>query len=525
MNTTEFLTIATAIVPERAAIVFQGQEISFAALQERVSRLANALADQGVGAGDRIATMQVNCNQGIETYFATARLDAIYTPLNFRAKAEELEHLLAIAQPSILFIGERYLPLLVQDEALPPERVVVLDGPATEGRTSYDGLLAGAAPDELHFPQAGDDATTVIMFTAGTTGVPKGVMLTHDSFAAYILANVSPADPEVEETNLLAVPLYHIAGLQAALAAVYGGRTLVVMRQFEPLEWLTLAQRYRANRAMLVPTMLKRLLDHPRFHQFDLSALDVITYGAAPMAIGVIKKAIQELPGVRFINAFGQTETASTITMLPPEDHVLEGAPEELEKKLRRLTSIGKPLEDVEVRIVGEDGSPVPVGQVGEIAAQGLRMMKGYWRQESATRDTLRSGWVYTGDLGYQDEDGYIYLAGRARDFIKRGGEMISPEEVEQVLMSHPEVEEAAVIGVPDVEWGEQVRALVVRRWSSACGGRPDPSTRVSEAELIDHCRQKLASFKLPRSVVFIDELPRNALGKVLKRELRQQYG
>ncbi|MEK7815108.1 MAG: AMP-binding protein, partial [Chloroflexota bacterium] len=438
------------------------------------------------------------------------------TPLNFRAKAEELEHLLAIAQPSMLFIGERYLPLLLAsgDEALPPERVVVLDGPATEGRTSYDGLLAGAAPDELHFPQADDDATTVIMFTAGTTGVPKGVMLTHDSFASYLLANVSPADPEVEETNLLAVPLYHIAGLQAALAAVYGGRTLVVMRQFEPLEWLTLAQRHRANRAMLVPTMLKRLLDHPRFHQFDLSALAVITYGAAPMPLEVIKKAIQELPGVQFINAFGQTETASTITMLPPEDHVLEGAPEELEKKLRRLTSIGKPLEDVEVRIVAEDGSPVPVGQVGEIVARGLRMMKGYWRQESATRDTLRSGWVYTGDLGYQDEDGYIYLAGRARDFIKRGGEMISPEEVEQVLMSHPEVEEAAVIGVPDVEWGEQVRALVVRR-----------STRMTEAELIDHCRQRLASFKLPRSVVFIDELPRNALGKVLKRELRQQYG
>jgi acyl-CoA synthetase (AMP-forming)/AMP-acid ligase II len=514
MNTTEFLAIASAIVPERAAIIFQGQEISFAGLSRRVNRLANALADRGVAAGDRIATMQVNCNQGIETYFAAAQLDAIYTPLNFRAKAEELEHLLAIAQPSILFVGERYLALLGAYEALSPERVVVLDGPATEGRTSYDGLLAGAAPGELHFPQAGDDATTVIMFTAGTTGVPKGVMLSHDSFASYLLANVSPADPEEEETNLLAVPLYHIAGLQAALAAVYGGRTLVVMRQFEPLEWLTLAQRHRANRAMLVPTMLKRLLDHPRFHQFDLSALKVITYGAAPMPLEVIKKAIQALPGVQFINAFGQTETASTITMLPPEDHLLSAAPEELEKKLRRLTSIGKPLEDVEVRIVAEDGSPVPVGHVGEIVARGPRMMKGYWRQESATRDTLRSGWVYTGDLGYRDEDGYIYLAGRARDFIKRGGEMISPEEVEQMLMSHPGVEEAAVIGVPDVEWGEQVRALVVRR-----------SPRVTEAELTGHCRQRLASFKLPRSVVFIDELPRNALGKVLKRELRQQYG
>jgi acyl-CoA synthetase (AMP-forming)/AMP-acid ligase II len=428
--------------------------------------------------------------------------------------------MLSIAQPELLFLGQRYLPLVGPEEShspLSPDRVVVLDAVPTGGNLGYESLLESST-DPLHFPEAADDDTTVIMFTAGTTGVPKGVLLTHDSFSSYLLSTVMPADPEVEETNLLAVPLYHIAGLQAALAAVYGGRTLAMLRQFDPLEWLTVAQTHRANRAMLVPTMLKRLMDHPQFHDFDLSSLNVITYGAAPMPLPVIQKAIREFPGVRFINAFGQTETASTITMLPPEDHILEGRPEEIELKLRRLTSIGKPLEDVEVMIVDEDGQPAPTGAVGEIVARGSRMMKGYWQQEAATREAIRSGWVYTGDLAYQDEDGYIYLAGRAKDFIKRGGEMISPEEVEQVLLSHPKVQEAAVIGVPDLEWGEEVRALVVT------GSNP-ASREELRAELIEHCNQRLASFKRPRSVVFVDELPRNVMGKVLKRDLREEYG
>ena len=517
MNTSEFLTIAGAIVPDRPAVIFDGRTITFEGLAERVNRLANGLSEIGVGPGDRVATMQVNTNQCVEAYFAAAQLDAIYVPINFRAKSEELAQMLDIAQPSCLLIGERYVPL-VAEGSVPSERVIVLDGELNGGpgsdRLGYHGLLAGASPEQMHFPEAGDEDTTVIMFTAGTTGVPKGVMLTHDSFSSYLLATVEPADPDVEESNLITVPFYHIAGLQAALAAVYGGRTLVVMRQFEPVEWMHLVQEYRTNRAMLVPTMLKHIMEHPKFSEYDLSSLDVITYGAAPMPLEVIREAIGRFPGARFINAFGQTETASTITMLPPEDHVLDGSPEEIETKLRRLTSIGKPLDDVEVEIVDEAGQSVPVGETGEIAARGSRMMAGYWQEESATRDTLRGGWVYTGDLGYQDQDGYIYLSGRAKDFIKRGGEMISPEEVEQVLRSHPELDDAAVIGVPDVEWGEEVRAVVV--------GRAD---RVTEEQIIEFCRDKLAGFKRPRSVVFIGELPRNVMGKVLKRDLREEYG
>ena len=516
MNTTELLTIAGAIVPERTAMVFEDQRFTYLDLQDRVNRLTNALADLGVGRGDRVATMQVNCNQIVETYFAAARLDAIFVPLTFRARGEELTHMLNSAEPTVLFVGGRYVDLVrsIGDEFVPPNYIASLEERVGGEWLFYEDLLESSSADEMHFPEGDDEDTTILMFTAGTTGVPKGVMLTHQSFTSYLLSNVAPPDPDLEERNLLSVPLYHIAGMQAVLAAIYGGRTLIVMRQFEPVEWMDLVQRERADRAMIVPTMLKQLMDHDRFPSYDLSSLEVITYGAAPMPLEVIRRAIKEFPGARFINAFGQTETASTITMLPPEDHVLEGTPEEVEKKLKRLTSIGTPLDDVEVAIVDEDGQPVPAGEVGEIVARGPRIMKGYWGEDEATAGTIKGGWLYTGDLGYQDEDGYIYLAGRAKDFIKRGGEMISPEEVERVLLSYPGVEDAAIIGVPDMDWGERVRAVVVLK-----------GARVTEQELIEHTRQRLAGFKRPESVVFVEELPRNPLGKLLKRVLREDYG
>ena len=228
------------------------------------------------------------------------------------------------------------------------------------------------------------------MYTSGTTGRPKGVPLRHNAFVTYVLDNVDPASPEVEERNLLTVPLYHVAGIQAMLAAIYGGRTLVLMRQFEVKEWLETIQREQATRAMLVPTMLKRIIDDPDFAKYDLSSLKVITYGAAPMPFEVINKAIQVMPWVRFINAFGQTETASTITTLGPEDHIIEGTEEERKKKLKRLTSsIGKPLPDVEVKIVDEEGKTLPSAEVGEILARGPRIMTGYWRDEQKTAQAM----------------------------------------------------------------------------------------------------------------------------------------
>lgn len=515
MNTTEFLTITSAIVPDRVATIFEGHHQPYGKFQERVMLLADGLAKLGVSPGDRVGTIHVNCPQHIEAYFASAMLDAIYVPMNFRVRSDELTYMVNNASPKVMFVGERYVDLVqsVAPKVDSVKQYIALDG-VTSPWPSYEEFLASASAEE-RFPQADDGDITIILYTAGTTGEPKGVMLTHNSFSSYILSSVSPVDPEVEERNILTVPLHHVAGIQAVLSAIYSGRSLIIQRQFEPKDWMDLVQGERANRAMMVPTMLKQLLDHPEFHQYDLSSLEVITYGAAPMPIPVIRRAIQEFPGVRFINAFGQTETASTITMLPPEDHVLEGSAEEVELKMKRLSSIGRPLDDVEVRIVSEDGDDIPVGATGEIVARGDRLMKGYWGNEVATRETVRNGWLYTGDLGYFDDDGYIYLSGRAKDFIKRGGEMIAPEEVEQVLHSHPAVDEAAIIGVPDESWGELVRAVVV--------AKSEPP--VTEDALIEYCRERLASFKRPESVVFINELPRNPLGKVLKRVLREQHG
>ena len=514
MNVSEFLAISAAIVPDRDALVFEGRRTTFEDLQHRVNRLAAGLRDLGVGPGDRIGIVQVNTDQVVEAYFAAARLDAVFVPLNFRARADEMSFMVSDSAPKVLLAGARYLDLLdgICDDIDSVERRISLDVPR-DGWMDYSELIEGAPDDEI-WPTSGEDDLAMLLFTSGTTSLPKGVMLSHNSFSSYILSHVTPADPDIAERNLLTVPLYHIAGMQAMISAVYGGRTLIIQRQFDADQWMDLVETERVDRAMMVPTMLKMLMDHENFRKYDMSSLRVITYGAAPMPIEVIRRAIVEFPNAQFINAFGQTETAATITMLPPDDHVLNGSCEEVERKLKRLTSIGKPLDDVEVRIVDEDGADVVMGEIGEIAARGQRLMKGYWGQDAATAETIRGGWLYTGDLGYWDDDGYIFLAGRSKDFIKRGGEMISPEEVEQVLHSHPDIEEAAIIGVPDIDWGERVRAVVV----------PSPGHAVDEIEVIEYCRQRLASFKKPESVVVVDELPRNPMGKVLKRLLKEEH-
>ena len=489
MNTTELLNITSLIVPDRHAIVFDDMRLTFGEIAGRVNRLANGLAELGVGAGDRVAVMQVNCNEHVESYFATAKLDAILVPINFRARSEELTFMLNDSGVKAIILGQRYQDMLrsIKPELTTLEHQITLEAPG-EGFVFYDDLLANAS-DEERFPTADGDDVTIIMFTAGTTGTPKGVMLSHNSFTSYILANVEPVDMDTAEKNILTVPLHHIAGVQAVMAAVYGGRTLVLQRQFDEEGWMKLVQEEKVNRAMMVPTMLKRLMDRPAFKDYDLSSLRVITYGAAPMPLEVIKKAIVEFPNTRFINAFGQTETASTITMLPPDAHDIHEGDPDYEQKMKRLGSIGKPLPDVEVRIVNEEGNDVALGENGEIVARGDRLMKGYWNREEATKETLRGGWLYTGDLGYWDDEGFIFLSGRAKDFLKRGGEMIAPEEVEQIIMSHPSVDEAAIIGIQDIEWGERVRAIVVRK----------PGAELTAEEVIEHCRPRMAGFKRPR--------------------------
>ena len=291
MNTTDFLSIANAICPDRDCIVFEGKRWTYAQINERVNQLANALTKLGVEKGDRIGMLHVNCNQYIETYFAAAKLGAIFVPLNFRAKADELAYMIGNAEVKVLFVGSRYLDMV---NTMLPQLPTVKECISIEGgaKLTYEDLIRSAPPDEM-FTEIGDDDITILMYTSGTTGRPKGVPLRHNAFVTYVLDNVDPASPEIEERNLLTVPLYHVAGIQAMLAAIYGGRTLVLMRQFEVKEWMETIEREQATRAMLVPTMLKRVIDDPDFSKYNLSSLKVITYGAAPMPFEVISKAIQ----------------------------------------------------------------------------------------------------------------------------------------------------------------------------------------------------------------------------------------
>ncbi|MBN1381046.1 MAG: long-chain-fatty-acid--CoA ligase [Deltaproteobacteria bacterium] len=516
MNTTDFLSVAVSICPEREFMVFEKNRWTYEQAHERINRIAHALTALGVEKGTRVGMLAVNCPQYIEVYFAAAKIGAVFVPLNFRAKADELTYMIDRAQVKVLCVGKRYVEMIreIRPKLKGLEFCIAVDEPEAD-MLDYEDRISSAL-DEEYFGDIEDEDMTILMFTSGTTGRPKAVPLTHDNFSSYILENVDPADPEIEEKNILTVPLYHIAGIQGVLAAVYGGRTLILMRQFEVEEWMAKVQQEKANRAMLVPTMIKQIVDSPDFYSYDLSSLQIITYGAAAMPFAVIRKAIEYFPGVSFINAFGQTETASTIASLGPEDHDLSGTEEEKEKKLKRLaSSIGRPLPDVEVRIVDEDENPVPPHTEGEITVRGARIMSGYWQDEEKTAQAFTAdGWLRTSDMGYMDEDGYIYLAGRADDLIIRGGENISPGEVEEAILSHPKIQDVAVIGVPSEEWGAEPRAVVVLRTGETA----------TEEEIIEFSKSKLASFKCPRSVIFVEDLPHNALGKLLRKQLVEEY-
>jgi len=510
MNTLSFLSIPAGIVPDQEAIISEEQRFTYADVLRRVHRLGGALASLGARRGTRVAALHTNSHRYVEAYYATAMLGGIFVPMNYRAKGPELEYMLAAAEAQILLVGERYFDgVCAVHPRVPTLRHVVGFNFAAAGCPDYETLVAGATEHESE-ADVDDADVSILMFTSGTTQLPKGVMLTYADFTAYVTANVELADGTPRGAALLCAPLYHIAGATNMMTTLWTGRRLVIMPQFEPRGWLDLVERERVTHAFVVPTMMKHLLDQPDLERYDLSSLEVLAYGGASMPLAVIRRAIGRFPSsVGFVNAFGQTETTSTLTLLGPEDHRLVGTAEEIERRTRRLTSIGRPLPDVEARIVDDHGREVAPREVGEIHVRTPRIMKGY---AGATDSVLTAdGWLPTRDMGWMDEDGYLYVAGRKDDMIIRGGENIAPAEVESVLLSHPGLEEAAVVGIPDVEWGQRVAAFVV----------PRPGVSVSAEELSEFCRQRLSSFKKPEWFHFLTELPKNPMGKILRRELR----
>ena len=518
MNTAEFVTISAAIVPDRVALVDEDDPVTYEELQTRVNRLAQALQALGVGRGHNVGIMAVNSTAFAEVYYASAAVGATFVPLNYRAKPEELAYMVNAADVNVLFVAERYWSIFQDLKPAVPgvQHAFPLDF-EPPGHQSYAQLRA-SGEDIPVFADVDDDEATLIIYTSGTTSLPKGVVLSHKALTALVVNTQSPADPTADQqVVLVSVPFYHIAGATTLVSAVFSGRRLVILPAFDPGAWLAAVEREQVTHAFVVPTMLKRILEVDDFEQYDLSTLRMITYGAAPMPFEVVRQACDILPprGIDLMNAYGQTEATGSMSFLGPDDHRLDGTPEENERKIARLRSVGRPMPDIEVAILAPDGRVEPTNEEGEICIRGDRIMRGYNKRDDDTGDALRDGWLHTGDVGKLDEDGYLFITGRIKDMIIRGGENIAPAEIENVLEDHPAIAEAAIIGVPDTEWGEIIKAILV----SDRGDQPDVD------ELTAYVKSRLASYKAPALYEWVHELPRNHLGKVLKTELREKYG
>jgi acyl-CoA synthetase (AMP-forming)/AMP-acid ligase II len=504
------------VVPERTALVCGSKRVTFGEMADRVNRLANWLTSVGAGPDKPVGAMSTNSVEFVEAYYAAAKIGATFVPLNYRAKHEELTYMITTSDVSVLFVGERYLDLVA---ALRPtlttvDQYVCFDKPV-DGMANLPEILEAASPDEP-FVDVDESRPTVLIYTSGTTSVPKGVALTYLNLSVYVTNTMSPADPdEAGEVTLLSVPMFHVAGVTPIMSSVWGGRTLAILPQFDPKLWLEAVQTEKVTHSFLVPTILKRIMEHPDFGSYDLSSLKLITYGAAPMPYEVVSKAV-DVFSCGLMNAYGQTESTSTMTFLGPDDHNIPKEPgPERDKKLHRLRSVGKGMDDIVIAILDPDNATLPAGEEGEICVMGPRIMSEYHKQKEATSAAIQDGWLHTGDVGYLDDEGYLFITGRKKDLIIRGGENISTGEIEDVLAVHPSVDEAAVIGVPDVEWGEVVKAILV----------PSEGASIDTTALTVYVKERLASYKAPQYYAVVPELPRNPMGKVLKTELRKTHG
>ncbi len=467
---------------------------TYAELAERSRRVGGWLREQP---GERVVLVDLNSEAVPLAMFGAAMAGKPFVPVNYRLPDDQLRAIVARTAPSLAILG-----------AGVAERLGTIDGVVVVGR---DQLLAAA--DDPASPLAdgwsGDpDDIAVLLFTSGTTGEPKAAVLRHRNLAAYIVSTVEFAGAGEDEAAVVSVPPYHIAGISAVLSSTYAGRRIVYLETFDPLEWVATVRAEGVTHAMVVPTMLNRILDVIEADGGGLASVRSLSYGGGPMPQAVIERAMRLLPDVGFVNAYGLTETSSTIAVLGPEDHRAAFASDDPAVRAR-LASVGRPLPSVEVSIRDPFGTALPAGEHGEIWVRGEQVAGEYLGR----RLTDEEGWFNTRDGGHLDSEGYLFLHGRLDDVIVRGGENLSPGEIEAVLEEHPAVAEAAVVGVPDTEWGERVVAAVVLR----------PGLTAGEEELRAFVRTRLRSTKTPDKIEFRDELPFNETGKLLRRVLRAE--
>ncbi|MEP4195345.1 MAG: long-chain-fatty-acid--CoA ligase [Aliishimia sp.] len=510
MQITTALRRAAQINPRGIATVFQDRKNTWSDTQTRVSKLAGALQNAGMKPGDRVALLSLNSDRFIEYFFATVWGGGAMMPMNIRWAAAECAYALNDAGAEILIVDEAFKGVAEDLRPQVPGLKTVIycgDGATPEGMLNYETILAAAEP-ATDAGRNGDDLAG-IFYTGGTTGFPKGVMLSHTNFFVGGVANAHEINMKDGTVYLHAAPMFHIADLIWFMAITYMMGTHVVIPMFTPDATLAAIEAHRPSQTLLVPVMLQMVLASDKLAQTDISSLEQIAYGASPVTEAVLIDAFEKFPNVSFLQAFGQTELSPVATVLPTDYHVLEGP------KSGKLRSAGRPTRVVEIRVVDDAHQDVTRGSVGEIAVKGPTTMLGYWNNPKATSETIIDGWVMTGDAGYMDEDGFIFLMDRVKDMIVSGGENVYSAEVENAIGQHPSVATSAVIGIPSEQWGESVHALVILH----------PGADISEDELQKHCHSLIAGYKCPRSIEFRTEaFPLSGANKVLKTELRKPY-
>lgn len=505
---------AVRYFPNHTATIFDGQRQTYNQLGRRVQSLARALNKLGVQSGDHVAIYLLNSSQFLETVYACFELGAVVVPLNTRLAADELVFIINDAECKA-FITDNYLQPLAaafKSRLAGIEHFLAIGG--GNGFDDYESLLAEHANDNSPLPpesDASDEKLAGLFYTSGTTGLPKGVMLSHRNLWLNALHTLATRAPEPNLNFLHAAPMFHLATFPAVINVTTNGGAHTILQKFDLKTLMELIERERVTSTVLVPTMINFLINHPDFSRHDFSSLHRITYGASPMPVELLKHAMSLLPAVEFTQGYGQSESSPLLTALMPEDHITDGD----EKRIRRLASCGRPVSGVEVEIMKDDSSFALPGEVGEVVARGPNVMMGYWKRPEETAATLRGGWLHTGDMAVTDKDGYIYLVDRKKDMIISGGENVYSTEVENVVYQHPAVSEAAVIGVPDEKWGEIVAAIITVK----------PGASLTESELIEFCAARLADYKVPKRVELREgELPKSGTGKILKKELREPY-